>query len=250
MGRVYDLAKVPMSRVERLDLVILPIGSIERHGNHLPLGTDTLIAEEVARRVAKKLSEKGYHVGLLPPIWYGYTWSLRHLDGTVSVEAENLAKFVEDILVTLPSPRIPRILIINGHGGNKEPLEVAVKEALNRLSPGIKIGAVSWWDMVPKEAFLQAFGTLPSHACEIETSMVMAICEECVDLGDVEPVPPAERKLLRSLSETRRAFSRGYMGDPKRAKKEEGERLLEVAAEELARRLLRELESEEEVGIE
>jgi len=249
LSRVIDMARTPPSQIERLDLVIIPVGSIERHGNHLPLGTDTIIAEEISRRVATKLAEKGFAVGVMPPIWYGYTWSLRHLDGTVSVDAEHLAKFVEDILVTLPSPRISRVLLINGHGGNKEPLEVAVKEALLRLSPGIKIGSLSWWEAVPKETFLELFGTLPAHACEVETSLMLAICEECVNLEDVEPVPLPPRRLLRSLSDTRRTFSKGYLGDPKRAKKELGELLLERVSEAIARRLEGELK-EEEIGIE
>ncbi|NPA85118.1 MAG: creatininase family protein [Crenarchaeota archaeon] len=249
MGKVIDLALTPPNRIEKLDLVILPSGAIERHGNHLPLGTDTIIAQEVARRVGSKLSQRGFDVGLLPPVWYGYTWSLRHLDGTVSIDPHTLSKYVEDILTTLPSPRISRILIINGHGGNKEPLEVAVKEALLRLSPGIKVGFLSWWDAVPKEVFLELFGTMPLHACEIETSMIMAICEECVDLRGVEPVEPKDRKLLKSLSEVRMTFAEGYLGDPRRASKEAGERLLEIIAERLAETIAKELE-EEEIGIE
>ena len=249
MGKVVDLSTTPPSRIERLDLVILPVGSVERHGNHLPLGTDTIIASEVAKRVAQKLAEKGYVIGLLPPVWYGYTWSLRHFDGTVSVDPDHLAKYVEDVLVTLPSPRISRVLIINGHGGNKEPLELAVKEALLRLSPGIKVGVLSWWDVVEKDEFVALFGIPPMHACEIETSIMMAICEDCVDLEGVEPVIPSWRRLLRSLADARKTFAKGYLGNPRRAKKELGEKLLNVVAKRIANAVSAELE-EEEVGIE
>ncbi len=249
MGRVIDLARTPPSKFERFDLVILPIGSVERHGNHLPLGTDTIIAEEVAKRTAKKLAEKDFVVGLLPPVWYGYTWSLRHLDGTASVDPRTLANFVEDVIVSLASPRISRFLIINGHGGNKEVLEIAVKEALERLSPGIKVGALSWWDVLEPATFQRLFGIAPLHACEIETSIMLAICEECVDLEGVEPVQPGKRRILRSLADARRTFAKGYLGNPARANKELGETLLNLVAEELAKRIAEELE-EEEVGIE
>ena len=251
MGRVIRLHEEPFSVFEKPDLVIIPIGSIERHGNHLPLGTDTIIAQAVSEMVAEKLAEKGKVVALLPPIWYGYTWSLRHMDGTVSVDPKVLASYIEEIVVTLANPRFSRILFINGHGGNKEVLEIAVKEALSRLGPGIRLGFVNWWDFLSKEDYEKLFGTLPMHACEIETSIMMALNEKYVDLEAVEgKVEPSKRKVLKAVGEVRRTFAFGYLGDPKRADKEKGKLLLERVAERLASKLIQELEGASSLEIE
>ncbi|ALU12782.1 hypothetical protein EYM_07480 [Ignicoccus islandicus DSM 13165] len=248
MDRELSFAHSNVNNLPNSDLLILPIGSIERHGDHLPLGTDTIIAEYVSQRVALKLRNEGYKVFVLPPIWYGYTWSLLHLDGTITIEPSVLKSFIEDILVSLANPRFTRILIINGHGGNKEPIELAVKEALLRLGPGIKIGYISWWDVLDEETLDRALpGSKPLHACEIETSIMLYICPSCVDkeaLNRVEPVRPPRRSILRSLEDTRKAFSKGYLGDPKKANEEAGKVIIESVIDKLVDLIKRELTKE------
>ncbi len=251
MGRVIKLYDEPFSVFEKPDLVIVPIGSVERHGNHLPLGTDTIIAQAISELTAKKLAERGKVVALMPPIWYGYTWSLRHMDGTVSVDPKVLTSFIEEIIVTMANPRFSRILFINGHGGNKEVLEIAIKEALIRLGPGIKVGFISWWDVLTKGDYEKLFGTVPMHACEIETSIMLALNEKYVDLNAIEgKVEPSERKVLKAIEEVRRTFAFGYLGDPKKADKEKGKLLLEIVSDRLASMLLKELKSSSGLEIE
>ena len=247
-----DLARTPGIEIKRFDLVLFPIGSLERHGNHLPLGTDTIIAEAFAKSIAKELGIKGYKVAVLPPLWYGYTWSLRYHDGTASVDPHTLSKFIEEIIVSLSNPRLSRTLIINGHGGNKEPIAVAIKEALTRLGPGVRIGAISWWDFLDQEVLERVLpGSVPSHACEVETSLMLYLCEDCVtSLEDVEKVEVPPRRLLRSLEDTRKLFSKGYLGEPKKASKEAGKIIFESVTRNIVNKLLSELKEEEEHGIE
>ncbi len=244
-GKFLDLSRTPGGRISKFDLILLPVGAIERHGNHLPLGTDTIIANEIAKRVGEALAEEGFVVGLLPPIWYGYTWSLRFHDGTASVDPHILSKYVEEVLVSLSNPRFSKFLIINGHGGNKEPLEVAVKEALLRLGAGISIGTISWWQFL-EEKDLEAIlpGSVPLHACEIETSIMLHLCPDCVDLTDVRPVKPAPRKLLRSIEGARRTFSYGYLGDPRKASAEAGKKILDLVVSRIVSTLKEELKEE------
>ncbi|UXD22901.1 hypothetical protein IPA_09425 [Ignicoccus pacificus DSM 13166] len=250
-GELIDLSRAPGRKLGSFDLVLLPVGSLEYHGPHLPLTTDTMIAEGFARRVGEILAEKGFRIALLPSINYGYTWSLRHHDGTASVDPHVLSTMVQEILVSLANARFSKFLIINGHGGNKEPLEVAVKEALLRLGAGISIGFLSWWEYLEKEDLDELLpGAIPSHACEVETSLMFYLCEDCVDLNEVEPVPLGKRTMLRSIEDARRTFSKGYLGNPSRASKEIGERLFERVANRISSRLVEELKEKEMHGIE
>ena len=247
-----DLARAPGSKIKKFDLVLFPIGSLERHGNHLPLGTDTIIAEAFARSVAEELGSKGFKVAVMPPLWYGYTWSLRFHDGTVTVDPHTLSKFIEEIVVSLANPRFSRMLLINGHGGNKEPLAVATKEALSRLGPGIRVGAISWWDFLDQDDLEKALpGSSPSHACEVETSLMLYLCEECVaSLENVEKIAVPPRRVLRSFEDARKTFSKGYLGDPKKASREAGKLIFERVTKNIVNALLSELKEEEEHGIE
>ncbi len=247
-----SFAFTPASKLRDADLLLLPIGSLERHGTHLPLGTDTIIAKFIAEKVAVRLTEQRYKVFVLPPIWYGYTWSLVHLDGTVTVDPVVLKSFIEEIMVSLANPRFPRILIINGHGGNKEPIELAVKEALLRLGPGVKLGYVSWWEVLDERTLNEVLpGSVPLHACEVETSILLYICPECVDvdaLKSCEPVKPRKRSILRSLEEVRELFSKGYLGDPRKASAEAGKVIVEVVIDRLVEKIKEELERDRSIA--
>jgi len=241
------LGYAPGKYIGRFDLVIFPIGSLERHGNHLPLGTDTIIADAFAKAIAEKLGSRGFKVGVLPPLWYGYTWSLRFHDGTANVDPHILSKFVEEVLISLANPRFSKFLIINGHGGNKEPLNVAIKEAIMRLGSGIKIGVISWWDYLDEEVLRKVLpGSSPSHACEVETSLMLYLCRECVDLKGVEEVEVPKRRILRSFEDSRKAFSKGYLGDPKRASVEAGKLIFESVVKNIVESIIQEIRVEEE----
>ncbi|MEM2914175.1 MAG: creatininase family protein, partial [Candidatus Bathyarchaeia archaeon] len=117
----------------KVDTAILPIGSIEQHGPHLPLGTDWMIVEEIARKVAEKLG----NCYLLPAIPYGN--SQEHLDfpGTVTLKPSTLAQVVRDIVMSLYLNGLKKIIIIQGHGGNWI-IKPTIRE-LNLEYPDLKV---------------------------------------------------------------------------------------------------------------
>ncbi len=114
------LAEIPFPEVERIArtgraLVILPVGVVEEHGAHLPLGLDSFAAEVYAEAAAPHLEEKGYEVAIAPTISYGVARAAIDFPGTLSLEPETLRALVVDIGRSLARHRLHRLVILNGH---------------------------------------------------------------------------------------------------------------------------------------
>ncbi|MCP8323286.1 MAG: creatininase family protein [Candidatus Methylarchaceae archaeon HK02M2] len=215
----------------RTEKVLIPIGSLEQHGPHLPLSTDTIIAFEVAKRVAERLD-----IALISPINFGF--SVEHLGfpGTISLEPLTLIAILEDMCSSLSENGFRKIFIINGHCGNRAIIEGAIQFIKNELN--ISIYSFTILNMVEnvfskiRESKIGDIG----HADEIETSLMLTICPEKVRIDKYVDESP---KLQPHLSfETRdRGFSfawktkevsdSGVIGAPSKASKEKGKLILE-----------------------
>ncbi|MEM1931094.1 MAG: creatininase family protein [Sulfolobales archaeon] len=114
-GRVFDS--------QSKTVAILPVGSVERHGDHLPLGTDGIEAEAVALFVADRI---GAHV--FPPIWYGSSLSLKRFSGTIDVEAQAFYSYVKSVIREILRNGYIPALVVNGHGGNSYILREVARE--------------------------------------------------------------------------------------------------------------------------
>ena len=108
--------------IARRPLAILAFGAQEQHGPHLPLSTDTVIAAELARRLAEALDAV-----LLPPIPYGETWSTSGYAGTVSISFDTVRALLLDIGRSLRAQGVEALIVVNGHFGNRAPLELAAR---------------------------------------------------------------------------------------------------------------------------
>lgn len=152
-----------------VDTVVLPVGTIEPHGPHLPLGTDTLIAEALAELVAAKLNAL-----LLPAVPYGVTGSLHGYPGSVRVEPEVLEKLVYSVLESVAFSGFRYALIVNGHGGNTPSLESAARRAW--YERGLATMVVDWWVLARERGITQrVFGKEGGHAATDETAIVLAV---------------------------------------------------------------------------
>lgn len=187
----------------RPTLALLPVGSFEQHGPHLPLWTDALIASSVAVGVAERMDAV-----VLPTIAYGTSAEHRGLPGSVWLREETLAAVVQDVVLTCAESITRRVAVLSGHGGNWI-LRPAVR-ALNARHPQVSAGlvpeAVLWGDALSGDL----------HAGAVETSIVMHLDPDAVGPLPDDFVPDAPREALDMLS-MRDLTPAGVWGYPSKA---------------------------------
>lgn len=213
-------------------IAVLPFGALEQHGPHLPLSTDTIQADAVARRLADRLD-----AALLPAIPLGNTWSNDALPGTVSIGADTVTAVCADVAASVERAGFALLVVVNGDFGNRLPLHRAAEDAAARDGIPVVVldypGLTEIGDAV-KETPWAAPGLC--HADEIETSMILATAPALVHrdrMAAAYPELPADFGLrqmaLAPLSPT------GVFGDPRPATAEKGERILAHVVDESER---------------
>jgi creatinine amidohydrolase len=221
-------------------LAILPAGSLEQHGPHLPVITDTASASAAAIAAARLVAEDPVPVAVLPGLWLGLSEHHLPFGGTISVDYAAYRAILESIVRSLRALGFARLLIVNGHGGNVDPLAVASRELAVAYDFPI-VSTTPWFLSPAKIAAIFESDTAPKHACEGETSVMMAIAGDIVKKHKLDeamqqaPAPvhaPAGFSRFYSFSE--RAPITGTWGDPRTATAEKGARFLGVQAEALA----------------
>jgi creatinine amidohydrolase len=220
-------------------LAILPAGSLEQHGPHLPVITDTASASAAAIAAARLVASE-VPVAVLPGLWLGLSEHHLPFGGTISVDYAAYRAILESVVRSLRALGFARLLIVNGHGGNVDPLAVASRELAVQYD--LPIVATTPWFLKPdKIAAIFESDTQPRHACEGETSLMMAVAGDIVKADKLDeamqqaPAPvkaPAGFSRFYSFSE--RAPVTGTWGDPRTATAEKGARFLAVHAEALA----------------
>ena len=212
-------------------IALLPVGSTEAHGPHLPLDTDVVIAMAVAERAQRLLSEAGRRVVIFPPLAYGVTEFARGFAGTVSISPATLEALVIDVARSLHEQGFSPVVLVNHH------LEPAHFEALHRAAARAAPARVLVPDHRRKPWALELgeeFCRGGAHAGQYETSLILAADPDRV-LDSRRQLPVLDVDLGRKIREGARSFreigaDRAYLGDPASATAEEGNRLLRVLA--------------------
>jgi creatinine amidohydrolase len=220
-------------------LAILPAGSLEQHGPHLPVITDTASASAAAIAAAR-LVASDVPVAVLPGLWLGLSEHHLPFGGTISVDYAAYRAILESIVRSLRAIGFSRLLIVNGHGGNIDPLAVASRELA--VAYDFPVVVTTPWSLAPdKIRAIFEVDTGVRHACEGETSLMMAIAGDIVKKDKLDEAmqqapasvhAPAGFSRFYSFSE--RAPVTGTWGDPRSATPEKGARFLAVQAEALA----------------
>ncbi|WP_166968733.1 creatininase family protein [Brevibacterium atlanticum] len=236
---VRDYAELTSLEVEvakeRGSLLILPVGATEQHGDGLPLGTDSIRADHVARAVVDRLHEEG-SAFVLPSIDYGVSPHHRFLPGTINIGPRLFVDFVTSVASQLADAGFDKILVITGHGGNMAALGVA-QQTLLGTHPDL-VFAYSPVSALAAEATAALPRTeVSGHCGESETSQMLAIDERSVDTAHLNPGATAlsdlgpRARLSRTKSpSTAVSFDRyaenGVLGDPRTATAAAGEGIL------------------------
>lgn len=159
---------------KKIKMAIVPIGSTEQHGPHLPLGTDYLIAEYLAKRVVEKIDAL-----VTPVIPVGFAHYHKSFEGSLSVNSDVLASYYQGVVDSLISYGITHILFINGHGGNMATLGNVCRNLRIR---GITAAYLQWFCIAGQ---LNKEWAEIAHGDIIETSLIMLIAPESVKLDRV-----------------------------------------------------------------
>ncbi|WP_411090984.1 creatininase family protein [Streptomyces sp. 049-1] len=172
-SRLTELTWREVRRAGERGIALLPIGSQEQHAGHLPMGTDTLLVEEVVDRALDLLSREAAapEVVRLPALPFGH--SPHHLfAAAVSLSAATLGAVLDDVLDSLVASGHHRVMVVNGHGGNDEIMRLAVKRFALRAR--VTVAACSYWTLTAGEEQAGRPDVTPGHAGWFETSLMLA----------------------------------------------------------------------------
>jgi creatinine amidohydrolase len=227
-------------------ILIVPVGSLEQHGYHLPTATDSVLADATARLGAERVADR-VPVLVTPVLWSGH--SPMHLDSfgaTLSVTLEHLLGTLEDVGETGLDNGFDGLVILNGHGGNGPAIDGAVSN-LGARHPSVEVVGLTYYHLVAEFAddVRESGSGGMSHGGELETSLMMYLYPDHVHAGRIEGWERrdmAYRHAAPDMTESGpinvyrssdRYSESGVEGDPTVASPETGELLFERIGDEL-----------------
>ncbi len=211
--------------------IIIPLGSMEQHGPHLPISTDTIIAEYLANQLTKKISSY-----VLPGIPYGVSFEHRPFFN-ISISNDVLSELLSQICISLGENGFNQIIILNGHRGNMGVLQY-IPQIVERNNPKVNVFGINYWHLIEREF---------DHGGFLETSLMLAIEPELVQIQNAKRVHLNKKRLNSTyttfLSNTSsiKITRNGVLGDPRKATKEEGKKIISITMKNLVR-ILKELD--------
>ncbi len=216
------------SALKKTKRAIIPVGSLEQHGPHLPVSTDALIAEHVSKLVAQKVGAL-----VLPAIAYGVSFEHDPMFH-VSLRNSTLSALVCDACAALAGHGVKEVVVINGHHGNIGALQYIAQDLAGRIPDNVSVHVLHYWHQMKNDEL--------GHAGEVETSLVLAIAPELVRMEKAQAgaiKPTKSKAAYASIANSPGSFVKmtgnGVWGDPKKASAETGQRLLKEITAGLAR---------------
>lgn len=224
-------------------LVVFPVGAIEQHGPHLPVGTDTFTVEHISRAAAAQVGEQVPLV-VAPTLAFGSSHHHLPFGGAMSLSTETYYRTVYELTESLIIGGFQRVFIVNGHGGNQELIQLVVRDLALKHPAHLAAGSywtIAWPELIEAAGDMQ--GRLPGHAGIFETSQMMALRPELVR----EPRPrrelsgPPPRDIYPPYRAESHGFwqaIQGYTDSPDRAEAGRGEALLKAVVRGVSRALV------------
>ncbi|MFC4551075.1 MULTISPECIES: creatininase family protein [Halorussus] len=226
-------------------VVVVPVGSIEQHGHHLPVATDTLLVDAVAHHGAERATDD-VPILVTPPVWSGFSPHHASLGGTLTLELEDLLAVLEDIADSALDNGFDGVCFINGHGGNAAIIDNVVS-TVGKTHPETEVTGLTYFELA--ESFADEIRESDvggmAHGGEFETSLMLHLHADLVTMDEAdaeyldEPYDRGTKDLLvgGALS-TYRPFEEystsGAIGDPSLASAVKGAELFDRLGDELA----------------
>lgn len=217
-------------------LVVVPVGAVEQHGPHLPTATDSLVVTAVVEAASRRAAERSVRALVVTPtVRFGASDHHLPFGGTLSLTVETMTAVLLDMCRSIARDGGRRILLVNGHGGNRGPCHAAAAAASTRDE--LAVGYLDYWQVVADDA--SAPGPVPGHAGAFETSLVMHLRPELV-IPLSRPAPPEPVTVADVTLHRQGSWSAidGHTDDPANASAEVGGVLFERCVDELAARLV------------
>ncbi|MBI5740547.1 MAG: creatininase family protein [Nitrospirae bacterium] len=213
--------------LKKTKTIIFPFGTVDEHGNHLPLNTDTLIIYEALKRVVGKRN-----VFLAPPVNFGVCTSTGEHPGTIGITPETLRRLVLDLVRDAYRKGLRNFFLVTGHGGGlhsaamKESAEVLIEEL-----KGATIAVLCPYEVLRRELSALAETHNDSHAGEIETSLVLFLAPELVKGRSKEEYPKLPKPFI--VKDKLKYWRGGVWGNPEKAGREKGEKVLQLIVDKI-----------------
>jgi creatinine amidohydrolase len=236
-GRPYVLAETTWKAVRDTDyeVAVLPWGATEAHNYHLPYGADIIESERIAIESARQAWEDGAKVIVLPTVPFGVNTQQLDIKLTLNLNPSSQARLLEDLVRCLDGQGIPRLVILNGHGGND------FRHMIREFQPHVRIFlcTLNWYAVVPAEGYFSKTG---DHAGELETSLMLHLAPDWVLPLSQAGKGSAKSFRIKALRERWAWAPRQWtevtsdtgVGDPSLASAEKGQRYFEAVTEKIA----------------
>jgi creatinine amidohydrolase len=240
-GRPYILAETNWKAVKdtRFEVAVLPWGATEAHNYHLPYATDTIQCDHVAAEAARRAWDAGARVVVLPTVPFGVQTGQLDIPLCLNLNPSTQAAVLADLAHSLDVQGVPRLVILNGHGGND------FRQMIRELQPRVKcfLTAVSWYKVVDPKGH---FSDLGDHAGELETSVMLHIAPDLVralsEAGDGREKKPKLAAMREGWAWAPRRWTQVSadtgIGDPRAANETKGETYLNQTIERIGRFLV------------
>lgn len=237
MGELIDITRVPGGRLsaiaESTEFAVLPVGAVEWHGPHLPLGTDLVLANGFASELVSN-NWTGVRYPAVP--YAACPGQTRPWPGTISIRPEIAVAYLSDVLEGIVASGFTRLLIVNGHDANMSTVRAAMEWVSGRIRASLLL--VNWFQLVSPAETTELFGDTISrgHGGAYETTGVLGFDPESVELSAVDDIPPKPKLDTPHsyvLVESRPTPWEGWSGHISLATEDAGRRVRSLAAERL-----------------